>query len=113
MKLIVSSKHPFLQVPIAWMEEEEVETIARKRGPLDTTFKMETRELVDQAIARCLYANGLPFNLVRSPYWKEMVAAIDKAPTDYTSPRYKNVHTTLLQKEKAYVEKLIQPIKNS
>lgn len=84
---IASFKHPFLQVPIPRKEEKEVEITAHKRGPLNTTFKMEAREFVDQAIAHCLDVNGLNFNLVRSPYWKEMVAFINKASADYTSPR--------------------------
>ena len=46
-------------------------------GQADESSKVdvvrEATEIVDKAIARCLYANGLPFNLVRSPYWKEMV----------------------------------------
>ena len=74
---------------------------------------MEARELVDEEIARCLYANGLPFNLVRSPYWKEMVAVILRAPADYISPRYEKVCTTLLQKEKISIDKTLQPIRTS
>lgn len=104
-KPIISTKHPFLQVPVLRVEDEEVEITARKRGPLDMTFKIEARGLSDQAIAGCLYASCLPFNLVRSPYWKDMVETINKAPTDYTSPRCEKVRTTLLQKEKTSLER--------
>ena len=64
MEPIVSSKHPFVQVPVSG-EEDELENFAAapKRGPLYSAFKMEARDCVDEAIARCLYANGLPFNL--------------------------------------------------
>ena len=94
-------------------DEEEVRISTHKRGPLHTAFKMEARDRVDEAIARCLYANGLPFNLVRSPYWKEMVRAIKEAPDDYTSPRYEKMRTTLLQKEIVSIEKALQPIRNA
>ena len=94
-------------------DEEEMGISTHKRGPLHTAFKMGARDHVDEAIARCLYANGLPFNLVRSPYWKEMMAAIKESPADYTSLGYEKVCTTLLQQEKAHIEKDLQPIKKS
>ena len=87
---IASSRHPFLQVTMPEEDEEEVGISTRKRGPLHTTFKMKADDYVDDVIAHCLYANGLPFDLVRSPYWKEIVAAIKESPADYTSPGYEN-----------------------
>ena len=110
---MASSQHPFLQVPVPEEDEEEVGISTRKRGPLHTAFKMGARDRADEAIARCLYANGLSFNLVRSPYWKEMVAAIKESPADYTSPGYEKLRTTLLQQEKAHIERALQPIKKS
>ena len=107
---VASSKHPFLEVG---EEDEEVEVITCKRGLLDQAFKMEAREIVDEAIAHCLYANGLPFNLVRSPYWKEMVAAILRVLGDYIIPGFQKVRTTLLQKEKISIDKALQPIRTS
>ena len=82
---VAFSKRPFLEVG---EEDDEVGVIICKRGPLNQAFKMEAREIADEAIAHCLYANVLPFNLVRSPYWKEMVTTILRAPTDYISPRF-------------------------
>jgi hypothetical protein len=38
------------------------------------------REEVDAKVARFLYACGVPFNALRSPYWHSMVKAINKAP---------------------------------
>ena len=90
---VASSKHPFLEVG---EEDDEVEVIIRKRGPLLQAFKMEAREIADEAIACCLYANGLPFDLVRSPYWREMFVAILRALADDISPGYEKVHTMLL-----------------
>jgi hypothetical protein len=44
------------------------------------------RDDVDAKIYRFLYACGIPLNVLRSPYWHEMVQAINGAPKGYRSP---------------------------
>jgi hypothetical protein len=56
------------------------------------------REEVDAKVARFLYACGVPFNVLRSPYWHSMVKAINKAPIGYKSPGYEKARTVLLDK---------------
>lgn len=107
------SRHPFLSIPSTKEEDEEPQTTTRKRGPLKKAFKMEARDIAKEKIARCLYAHGLPFNLVRSPYWRDMVLAINSAPPGFTSPGYEKVRTTLLQKEKKSIEAQLKPIRDS
>ena len=68
----------------------------RNLGPLEKALNLQSREDTDQSIVRCLYANGISFNVVRSPYWQEMVRSINEAPKGYKSPGYEKVHTTLL-----------------
>jgi hypothetical protein len=46
------------------------------------------RDDVDAKIFRFLYACGIPFNVLRSPYWHEMVQAINGAPKGYRIPGY-------------------------
>ena len=55
--------HPFLCPP--------QQKIVSKRavGPLESSFQNEARDVADQAIARCVYAYALSFNVVCSPYW--------------------------------------------
>ena len=38
---------------------------------------------MDSKVYRFLYACGVPFNVLRSPYWHEMVQAINGAPKGY------------------------------
>ncbi|KAF7112909.1 hypothetical protein RHSIM_RhsimUnG0179600 [Rhododendron simsii] len=80
------------------------------KGILDDMFKISTKEDVDQRIARCLYGNGIPFNVVRSPLWADMVAAINNAPKGYKSPNYEKVRTTLLDKEQNKVRQALNPL---
>ena len=107
-----SKPHPFLPTPS--MEEDEIETLpSRKRGPIDTAFDNDKREIADIKVGRCLITNGVPFNLVRSPYWREMVKAINEAPLGYRAPGYEKLRTTILHKERKNVENLLKPIRDS
>ena len=47
------------------------------------------------------YACGVPFNVLCSPYWHEMIQAINGAPNGYKSPRYDKARTLGLDKERA------------
>ncbi|XP_057497393.1 uncharacterized protein LOC130782121 [Actinidia eriantha] len=80
------------------------------KGILNKMFKISNKEDVDQRIARCLYGNGIPFNVVRSPLWADMVYAINNAPKGYTSPNYEKVRTTLLDKEQNKVRQALTPL---
>ena len=40
---------------------------------IENKYKKEQRELAVAKIGRCLFVDGLPFNLVNSSYWIEMV----------------------------------------
>jgi hypothetical protein len=99
--------HPFLRPP--------QQQIVSKRvvGPLESSFQNEARDIADQAIARCVYANGLSFNVVRSPYWRNMVRAVNEAPSGFIGPGYEKIRTTLLDDEVARVENAMLPIKDS
>ena len=76
-------------------------------------FNNDYRDIVDEAIARCLYANGLSFNVVISPYWQDMIRRINEAPKGYTGPGYEKVRTTLLTKEVKHIKASLAPIKAS
>jgi hypothetical protein len=72
---------------------------------IEDLFDITHREEVDAKVARFLYACGVPFNVLRSPYWHSMIKAINKAPIGYKIPRYEKARTVLLDKEKAKVKR--------
>ena len=76
-------------------------------------FGMIERDAVDMAIMRCLCANGIPFNVLRSPQWSEMVAAINKGPKGYKSPSSEKARTSLLDACKRNVEQDLGALKNT
>ena len=59
---------------------------------------------MDGKIVRFLCVCGVPFNVLRSPYWHEMVKAINEAPKGYKSPNYEKATTMLLEREKGKVQ---------
>ena len=54
---------------------------------------------MDVKIERFLCACGVPFNVLHSPYWHEMVKGINEAPKGYKSPNYEKARTVLLERE--------------
>ncbi|XP_077217989.1 uncharacterized protein LOC143852490 [Tasmannia lanceolata] len=80
-------------------------------GPLSKAFKIQEREEVDYKVVRFLTANGIPFNVLRSPYWEEMVSAISQV-SGYKAPSSEKARTTLLDNENERVRKLEKSGKN-
>eukprot|EP01018_Ginkgo_biloba_P032854 Gb_14489 [translate_table: standard] len=76
-------------------------------------FEIENRVKVHLAIARFFYANGISFNVARSPYYGEMVKAINGASSGYKPPSLEKLHTTLVNKEKVRVEEEVAPLKRA
>ena len=54
-------------------------------------FDVKGREGVDLAIARFFLACGIPFNAARSPYFEQMVRAINDGPPGYKAPGYEKL----------------------
>ena len=65
--------------------------LCKKHYQISLTFG--GRDDVDSKIYRFLYACGVPFNVLRSPYWHEMVQAINGALKGYKSLKYDKAKT--------------------
>eukprot|EP00253_Pinus_taeda_P009329 PITA_09329 len=82
-------------------------------GPLEVAFNNQGRDIVDEHVARCIYANGLAYNFVRSPYWQQMIKVVNEAPKGYKSPGYEKVRTILLASERQSVDRQLQAIQDT
>ncbi|KAK4592402.1 hypothetical protein RGQ29_016798 [Quercus rubra] len=81
---------------------------------LEKAFQNNARHDLDSRIARMFYTSGLPFNFARNPHYRSSYAfAATHSVLGYLPPRYNALKTTLLQKERAHVERLLKPIKDS
>eukprot|EP00253_Pinus_taeda_P024027 PITA_24027 len=74
---------------------------------------VQAREETDSRVARCIYACGIPFNVVRSPYWQDMIRVVNKARQGYKGPNYEKIITQLLKNEKELVEEILALIRSS
>jgi hypothetical protein len=62
------------------------------------------RDDVDAQVFMFLYACGIPFNVLRSPYWHEMVQAINGSPKGYRIPVYEKARTLGLDRERDKIQ---------
>lgn len=85
----------------------------RMQATLNGMFNATCRENVDEAVARCFYACGLPFLLAKSPYFTEMVYAISAFGKGYKPPSYDKLRTSLLEKEKMRVSRGLSTVESS
>lgn len=72
---------------------------------IEESFKIIDRDMVNMTILRCLCANGLSVNLLRSPYFHEMVTTINKGSKSYKSPSYEKTRMSLLDECRNNLEK--------
>ena len=94
------------------------ETTVQKRRK-EKLRQMNTREDVDKAavaqvhkyIARFWYQAGLPFNLIQSQYFKDMVEAIGAYGKHLPAPSFHGIRGPLLSKELEYTDSLVKPKK--
>ena len=80
---------------------------------MDQTFNKEAKD-VDCIIARIFYNGGLSFSLTRNPsYAKAFRFIANNLIASYKSPGYNCLRTTLLQREKSHIERLMEPIRGT
>ncbi|XP_023906154.1 uncharacterized protein LOC112017929 [Quercus suber] len=81
---------------------------------LEKAFQNNARHDLDSRIARMFYTGGLSFHFARNPYYLSSYAyTATHNILGYLPPGYNALRTTLLQKERAHVERLLKPIKDS
>ncbi|KAG6476013.1 hypothetical protein ZIOFF_065248 [Zingiber officinale] len=93
-------------------------TLTKKRkgqlGPLEKAFNLNARDELHSEIARLFYTGGLSFNIARNPHYvRAFSLATQRTIPGYLSPGYNLLRTSLLQKEKAHIEKLLEPTKTA
>ncbi|KAG2279755.1 hypothetical protein Bca52824_050975 [Brassica carinata] len=99
-------------------ENNETNPDSKKRKAADSaivrSFGVAARDQLDQEIARIFFSGGLPFNLARNPhYHRSYRFAAENKIDGYVPPGYNKLRTTLLQKERDNVERLLVPFKST
>ena len=82
-------------------------------SPIEKAFQNNARHELDSRIVKMFYTSGLPFNFARNPYYRNSYAyAATHSIPGYVPLGYNALRTTLLQKERAHVERLLKPMKD-
>lgn len=68
---------------------------------------------MDAKVFRFLYARGIPFNVLHSPYWHEMLQSITGAPKGYRSPEYEKAKTMRPNMERAKIHNALGQFTNN
>ena len=91
---------------------------ARKRrltgkSPLERAFNNGCKEQSTSLIARMFYSCGIPFHFARNPHYVNSYKYVaNNMLVSYVPSGYNALRTTLLQKEKTNVERMLKPIKD-
>ena len=83
-------------------DEMASSTLGVNDSRLLKVFNNQERDEAKCRVVRALYACGIPFNVVQSPYSQDMVRAINTTPQGFKGPNYEKNRIVLLKKEAAY-----------
>ncbi|XP_027342768.1 uncharacterized protein LOC113855350 [Abrus precatorius] len=116
-----SKKSKFVDVPLPIGTTSSNPPIAdgskRRRAiesPLGRAFNNEARDHLSCEIARMFYSAGLPFNITRNPHFiSAFTYAANTSISGFLPPSYNAIRTSMLQREKAHILRLLQPIKDT
>uniref|UniRef100_A0A0A9CWE7 DUF659 domain-containing protein n=1 Tax=Arundo donax TaxID=35708 RepID=A0A0A9CWE7_ARUDO len=111
LRVEVARKQPVVPLP----NSEEFGSKKRKNdSALSKSFNKKARDQLDCLIVRFLYANGLSFNLMRSPFLHDMIKfACENVLPGYVLPTFNAARTTMLVAEKANINELTKPCRIS
>ncbi|KAL7170399.1 hypothetical protein ACSBR2_035298 [Camellia fascicularis] len=85
---------------------------ASQKSTLNTIWKAKEREDVCKDMCRCIYANALPFNLVKDYYFKIMLKCVGEYGKGLILSSYHELRVTFLQKEVESISKLLEKYKD-
>ncbi|XP_031478612.1 uncharacterized protein LOC116249604 [Nymphaea colorata] len=95
---------------------DDVKGGLKKRKVVDVTqksikesFSLQGRQELDLKVAAFFYANCIPFNVARSPYWRDLVTYIANCNlSGYVPPSSERLRTILLEQQKSQVNNLLE-----
>jgi hypothetical protein len=80
---------------------------------LAQAFGAAERDVVDLKVMKFIAGCGISFNVSRSPYYSEMVTAINNAPKGCKGPGSEKARTTLLDALKRNVENDLSTVRDT
>jgi hypothetical protein len=80
---------------------------------LAQSFGAAERDAVDLKVMEFIAANDISFNVLRSPYYSEMVTTINNARKGYKGPGSEKARTTLLDALNRNVDKDLSTVRDT
>ena len=81
---------------------------------IEKAYDMNARNEIDEEIGRMFYTGCPSFNLARNPHFiKAFQLCADRKVVGYRPPSYNRLRTSILDKEKSHVDKLLSAIKET
>jgi hypothetical protein len=80
-------------------------------NPISNLFNMQLKDDIDDAIGKFFFANGIPFHVARSPYYKEMISMVARRGPSYVPPGETKLRTTILDKNYSKINLLMEKMK--
>ena len=108
LKIEISKKKK-VPLPLVSDEGNQKNKTLRLKGPLESSFNIQARDILDYEIARMFYFSSLPFNLASSSYYRSAFsyAANTSNLSGYVPLTYNKLIGPLLAKEIIHVENLL------
>jgi hypothetical protein len=91
-------------------EKAAAPAAATAQANIRQLLSKKDKEAADAAAARFFYSNGIATNVARSPYFHKFIDAVANYGKGYKPPKIDALLTTLLNKEKARIQKELQPV---
>jgi len=76
-----------------------------RQSTLESSYR-EAREKYVRKIGRCVYALGLLFNIIQTPYWKEMIEKVGSFRVGLKQPSPYEISTQVLKVEVEDIDKI-------
>jgi Protein of unknown function (DUF 659) len=88
----------------------------KRRGltAIEKSFDVATRNEIDEEISRAFYTGCPSFNFARNPHFiKSYQILSNSGVKGYKPPSYNKIRTTLLDRERVHVDRLLEPLKST
>lgn len=85
--------------------------MSKKQNTLNEIWKKTDRDKCCEKICRFIYANALPFNLVNTPTFKDMIEEVSKFGCGLKPPSYHETRNTFLKREVDAVNEKLEKYK--
>lgn len=85
-------------------------TSGRRQRALPSSGRAACQKIAEQSVARCIYYNGVAFNVVDSPAFREMCADIGSVGDTFVVPSRRQLSGKMLDHEYARVQEQVKPL---